>query len=61
MSRKGVERVEAADVGVVVRMPKGVGSGIGVVALAMPGPGRRSFLMLGEAAERMDSWRKCWL
>ena len=41
--------------GVVVRMPKGVGSAIGVGVLAMPGPVRRSFLMLGEAAERMDS------
>ena len=56
-----MEQVEAADVGVVVRMPKGVGSGIGVVVLTMPGPGRRSFLILGEAAERMDPWRKCWL
>lgn len=56
----GVEDAEEDAVGVVVRMPKGVGSGIAVVvalaatAAAAVVAGRRSFLIRGELVERME-------
>jgi hypothetical protein len=56
----GVEDAEEEAVGVVVRMPKGVGSGIEVVVLAatvaeaVVVAGRRSFLIRGELVERTE-------
>jgi hypothetical protein len=55
----GVEDAEEDAVG-VVRMPKGVGSGMEVVVLtatvaeAVVVTGRRSFLIRGEPVERME-------